>query len=293
MPCYEPVPAWTKADGSGFYFNGWPKPNDAVVPCGGCVGCRLDQSRDWAVRSVHEAQLHEHSQFITLTYDDEHLPASRSLVKRDFQLFLKRYRKEYGELKYLMCGEYGEAKGRPHYHALIFGHNFLATDKQCRLDRKNHNGDPLFRSPDLQELWGQGFCLTGAVTFQSSAYVGRYVMKKVTGARAAEHYQGRQPEYVQPSTGGRKGRGLSYGWISRYLSDVYPSDFVVVDNRKYKPPRYYDKVLKEFDEDMFLEVKAERKRKAETRKHDDYWKRLEAAEKIKRQQFERLVRSIE
>lgn len=293
MPCHDPVPAWTKADGSGFYFKGWPKPNDAFVPCGGCLGCRLDQSRDWAVRSVHEAQLHEHSQFLTLTYDDEHLPASRSLVKRDFQLFMKKYRKEYGDLKYLMCGEYGEEKGRPHYHALIFGHNFLATDRQCRLDRKNKQGDPLFRSPDLQELWGQGFCLTGAVTFQSAAYVGRYVMKKVKGRDAKEHYKGRVPEYVQPSTGGRKGRGLSYGWITRYLADVYPSDFVVVDNRKYKPPRYYDKVLKEVNEEMFFEVKAERRRRAEERKDPNFWQRLEAAEKIKRQQFERLIRSIE
>lgn len=293
MPCYDPVPCWMGESGKLRFTYPFPPDREHLrVPCGGCVGCRLDQSRDWAVRSVHEAQLHERSSFITLTYRDEDLPAGNTLVKRDMQLFFKRYRKEFGKLKYLYCGEYGAEKGRPHYHALIFGHDFLATDKQCRLDRKNHLEQPLFRSPDLQELWGHGFCLTGAVTFQSSAYVGRYVMKKVTGANAKDHYRGRVPEYVQPSTGGRNGRGLSFHWFQRFWTDVYPSDFVVCDGRKYRPPRYYDKLLREQDESLYELVKRRRQERARN-DEDQSWARLEVREKVKQKQFERLVRDLE
>lgn len=305
MPCYEPVPAWWSADKSKLIFNVSSRPNDLRVPCGGCVGCRLDASRDWAVRSVHESQLHEQSAFLTLTYEESKLPAGRTLVKRDFQLFMKRYRKELGvPIKFLMCGEYGEQKRRPHYHALIFGHDFVQTDTKCRVERKNKLGQPLWSSPDLQELWGKGFCLSGAVTFQSAAYVGRYIMKKVKGEKAEEHYWNREPltgeklnrvlpEYVQPSTGGRCGKGLGFDWIVRYLDDVYPHDFVVVDGRKYRPPRYYDKYLKEVNPGLLAELKEKRVVKAEQQKADNTWARLEAKEKVKMSKFQQLVRNLE
>ena len=84
------------------------------VPCGKCAECLLERARDWSIRCLHEAKMHEHSAFVTLTYADENLPADRKLNHFDFQLFMKRLRKEYGEgIGFFMCGEYGEQTQRP------------------------------------------------------------------------------------------------------------------------------------------------------------------------------------
>ena len=112
------------------------------VPCGQCIGCRLQKSLDWAVRCVHEKSLHEESSFVTLTYDDEHLPKNGSLVYRDFQLFMKRLRKEFAptNIRFYMCGEYGETFSRPHYHACLF--NCFFPDRK-RIPGGN-SGSPLY-----------------------------------------------------------------------------------------------------------------------------------------------------
>ncbi|MEO5355656.1 MAG: hypothetical protein H7835_21005, partial [Magnetococcus sp. XQGC-1] len=94
---------------------------------GQCVGCRLERSRQWAIRVMHEASQHEHNCFITLTYNDDNLPANGSLNYRHFQNFMKRLRKYYVEftVRFYMCGEYGENFARPHYHACIFAIMFM------------------------------------------------------------------------------------------------------------------------------------------------------------------------
>jgi len=121
-----------------------------VLPCGRCIGCRLERSRQWAVRMMHEASLHQDNCFITLTYDNEHLPKNASLVKRDFQLFMKRLRKAYPavRIRFFHCGEYGEQYGRPHYHAILFGFDF--PDKYF-LGKRNQF--PVWRSASLERLW--------------------------------------------------------------------------------------------------------------------------------------------
>lgn len=157
------------------------------LSCGQCVGCRLERSRQWAVRCMHEASLHKHNCFITLTFSPAALAAREnpSLDVRDFQLFMKRYRKRFGEgIRFFHCGEYGDKLGRPHYHACIFGHDF--EDKYFW--RKSDSGYPVYRSPVLEELWTHGFSEIGTVTFDSAAYVARYIMKKVNGKDAKDHY---------------------------------------------------------------------------------------------------------
>lgn len=95
MACYAPLSAWKKP-GGGITF----KQSEATglrpikLPCGQCLGCRLDYSREWAVRCTHEALLHQENSFITLTYDDEHLPWDRGLRKKHWQDFAKRLRKK-------------------------------------------------------------------------------------------------------------------------------------------------------------------------------------------------------
>ncbi|AXH74125.1 MAG: replication initiator protein [Microviridae sp.] len=196
MPCFKPLDAWRDpSNPSGkliFSYNakrcGSPAP-DLKVPCGQCVGCRLERSRQWAIRCVHEASLHKKNCFITLTYNDEHLPENSSLDYRVFQLFMKRLRKKYGDnIRFYMCGEYGENFGRPHFHACLFNHDF--SDKKLW---KTVNKMPLFRSAELEELWPFGFSSIGSVTFESAAYVARYIMKKITGEAAEKHYTFRRP----------------------------------------------------------------------------------------------------
>lgn len=162
-------------------------PGEAVqLPCGQCIGCRLDYSLHWAVRCMHEAQMHDENCFLTLTYSDEHVPSSGSLDKGALQKFWKRLRKRFPErrIRYFACGEYGERLHRPHYHACVFGFDF--PDRELFMMRE---GIPLYTSEALAQCWPFGFCSIGDVTFESAAYVARYACKKITGEAASRHYE--------------------------------------------------------------------------------------------------------
>lgn len=256
------------------------------VDCGQCLGCRLERSRDWAVRCVHEAQLWPSNLFVTLTYSDSELPAGGSLVKRHFQLFMKRLRKEYPgrRISFFHCGEYGEVSFRPHYHALLFNVEF--PDKV--LWKRGAHGD-LFVSSTLSRLWPHGFSSIGAVTFESAAYVARYVMKKVTGELASDYYGGRLPEYctmsLRPAIGKR--------WFERYRNDCYPSDSLWVKGRLCKPPRYYDRLLSTVDEAQAHRVKGARESARLSGLAEATPARLRVRAEVKRAQVARLRRSVE
>lgn len=240
MPCYSPLQAWrgsvgpsgkrsvvfVKARAKGFA-------SELSLPCGQCIGCRLERSRQWAMRCVHESELYERNCFLTLTYDDTHLPKNGSVDVRDFQLFMKRLRKAYSSdrIRFFHCGEYGERLGRPHYHACLF--NFDFDDKVLWSIR---NGNSLYRSDSLDRIWGQGHAVIGDVTFDSAAYVARYIMKKITGNDSEAHYDGRRPEYITMS----RRPGIGRGWYDKYKGDIYPVDFAVVRGVKVRPPKFYD-----------------------------------------------------
>ena len=139
MPCYSPIQVkWSfEKDDLVFASNLSEKKDFSLhscgfkIPCRNCVGCRLEHSRQWAMRCTHEAQLHSDNCFITLTYDNAHLPSDFSLDKKHFSDFMKRYRKKFGpNIRYFHCGEYGSKFGRPHYHACIFNHDFSCNNEQ-------------------------------------------------------------------------------------------------------------------------------------------------------------------
>ncbi len=216
---------------------------------------------------MHEAQMHEASSFVTLTYADAFLPPGGSLRLSDFQKFMKRLRRRIGRVRFFHCGEYGENLHRPHYHALLFGCGF--PDRVLWADRGT---GPVFRSDLLEELWPFGQSEIGSVTFESAAYVARYVTKKVTGSAAAEHYTRvdeetgeffvLEPEYATMS----RRPGIGRTWLEEFHSDVYPRDHVVSRGREAKPPRYYDQWFADRDPDGFEALK---KRRRETRKRED------------------------
>lgn len=302
MPCYHPIEAYRSKEGRNPETGKWPlvfNKNDGVMPvmiaCGQCIGCRLEKSRKWAIRCAHEAQMHEENCFITITYSEENLKyivdmetgeLSPTLVKRDWQLFMKRLRKELGDVKirFYAAGEYGEKSYRPHYHACIFGYSF--PDRQ--LFSIVNGGHKLYISELLNRVWGHGFCSIGELTFESAAYVARYIMKKQTGYYAEDHYKGRLPEFTLMS----RCPGIGRDWIERYHKDVYPHDYIVLaSGKKSGVPKYYDAFMEKEYPDLICEVYSQRRFKickmpklSESRLYDK--------EKCKLLQIDKLKRSI-
>jgi hypothetical protein len=295
MPCYHPIPAYQGSDGKVVFVERLHK--DVVrrleLPCGQCVGCRLERSRQWAVRCVHEASCHESNCFLTLTYSDDFLPVSGSLVYRDFQLFMKRLRKRFSCFdvtlgvwvpRFYMCGEYGDLNARPHFHACVFGFDF--PDKV--LFRRCGSGCDIFTSVICDGLWRKGFASVGSVTFESAAYVARYVMKKITGDEAVVHYGKRVAEFCHMSLK----PGIGGVWFDRWKTDVYPHDYVVVNGVKVRPPKYYDKRLTRLDSDTMALVSLSRDVSVRERFEDNSDERLAVKEVVQRARLRFLRRQL-
>ena len=302
MPCYHPIVAYqhkfrkTKNGKSLIDFQGgsvreW---DEIKLPCGRCIGCRLERSRQWALRCIHEAEYHDKNCFITLTFNDENLNSDGSLVKRDFVLFMKSLRKkvfeEYGcRIRFFHCGEYGELHQRPHHHAIIFGFDF--PDKKLW---RVVDGFPLYRSKLLESVWPFGFSSIAGCTFESCAYVARYILKKINGEEAEEHYKGRVPEYVTMS----RRPGIGYQWLMDH-PEIYNRDEVVYKNHKgkmihAKPPHYYDKIFDSIAPDYMSEIK--NKRKIKSKLNEEKLRipnRLEQMEEFKRINIKKLKRNYE
>ncbi len=291
MPCYSPLNGYVskRPNAKGKFpivFNhrdGWLD-RPVSVPCGQCVGCRLERSRQWAVRCVQEASLYDDNCFITLTFDDDNLCPSGSLKKADFQKFMKRLRKRFGAgIRYYHCGEYGDVGGRPHHHACLFNFDFPDRVFWCERD-----GVRLYVSESLSELWPFGFSTIGDVTFESSAYVARYVMKKITGDKAEEHYGGKLPEYTTMS----RRPGIGKPWLDKFQSDVYPHDRVVVrGNIVCKPPKYYDAIYDVNNHSQLLKLKGKRERRCKGNPNN-YGKRLLVRKELKEMVIKQLRRTL-
>lgn len=306
MPCYSPLKGYKDTTTGGIVFK---QSNKAYFPmevaCGQCLGCRLDRSRMWASRIVHEASLYEHkagNSFITLTYDDEHLPGYGCLVKEHFQKFMKKLRWHVRprRVRYYMCGEYGTAEdgtlGRPHYHAILFNQQFSRDDIVCV-----NNDVPSYSSEFLSSLWKQGFAVHGEVSYQSAAYVARYCMKKVTGAKADDYYTRVDPDtgevyWIEPEYSAMSRRpGIGSEWYERYKSDFFPRDETPVPGRGVHPgtPRYYMEKLREVDPDVYDDVK-QRREVFITENKDDYTpERLMDRYKVKKAAISNLKRTLE
>lgn len=227
---------------------------------------------------MHTAQCVDQACFITLTYSDEHMPENRSLNKREFQLFTKRLRKTLDrKIQFLACGEYGPKTFRPHYHALIFGDDFSFDRRYVPTKTGKH-----FRSETLLKAWGKGFIDIEDMTWSNANYVAGYTMKKL----AAEYKQLRAGGLVDRSTwsapdpetgevhqveaqfalmsrGVKNKGGLGWEWFQRFWTDVYPSDEVILQGKKYRPPHYYDYLLKKQQPGLYAEIQIKRQEAAE------------------------------
>lgn len=277
MPCYKPLLAWQCGNGDVVFVE--RKRHDIrrelSLPCGQCIGCRLEKSRQWAMRCVHEASLHKQNAFVTLTYNDEHLPKRGMLKYSDYQKFMKRLRKLY-DVRYYMCGEYGEQNGRPHYHACLFGMDFEDKEFWTTLP----SGGRIYRSSILERLWPWGNSSVGDVTFESAAYCARYCVQKVTGPNAELHYRriDADGEYQLPPEFNKMSLkpGIGDQFYRKWRADMYPHDYVVVNGKEMKPPKYYDKLFKREFPDAFEEMQADREADGRRNWADNTPQRLEA-----------------
>lgn len=310
MPCFRPLTGYRAIEANQktgkypivFDYKKGYIDMKVNLPCGQCIGCRLERSRQWATRCVHEAQLYKDNCFITLTYNDKNLPENGSLQKGDFVKFMKRLRKkcakgfnytQNGEVKHFQqpdgirfyqCGEYGENLGRPHYHACIF--NFDFPDKYVWTVKE---GIQYYRSPILENLWDYGYSSIGAVSFESAAYVARYILKKITGEKSKDHYQDKTPEYTTMS----RRPGLGKDWYKKYgETDVIPTDSIIIRGKKCKVPKFYDHIYELTNPDEYGKLKTRRAREAR-KNPDNEPRRLMTREVIKNAQLKYLGRNLE
>ncbi|SMN17372.1 Phage DNA replication protein  len=301
MACYHPLTAWygdhNRTD-KKIVFNEHYAAHRLLtltLPCGQCWGCRLEGSRQWAIRCVHEASLHEDNCFITLTYNPASLPENGTLVKKHFQDFMKRLRKKFPnkKIRYYHCGEYGDKNLRPHYHAIIFGLTF-----DDLILYKVENGENLYTSVILEKIWGMGFATVGSVTFRSAAYVARYIMKKVNGQNKKAHYERVDPETgeiidLQPEyTTMSRRPGIASGWYDKYKNDVYPSDNLHLNGKTFRPPKYYDRMYEHESPEEMEKIKALRLKNMKIHAKNNTPERLKVREAVKIAQTKSLIRTV-
>jgi len=239
------------------------------VPCGQCIECRLNYARGWSIRLMKESQCHEVSSFLTLTYDEDHLPEGGSLVREHISAFCKRLHNRllrsrgYG-IRFYYAGEYGEHYGRPHYHTIIFGFNF--PDR--KFYKYNKRGEPIFQSEYCRELWPFGRNGIGEVTPESCSYVAGYVVDKVNGKKEQEGYYVRTSAdgvvySLLPEFAGMSRRpGIGRLWFERFAKETYRDDFTIMNGMKVRPPRYFDVLFDAVDSKRLKRVKLVRRRKA-------------------------------
>lgn len=261
------------------YYNDWQE-----IPCGQCINCRLDYSRQWANRCALEMKYHKVTQFVTLTYNDENLPSKRlhdfvdpitgevsditvhSLQKKDFQDFMKELRYYYpdNKIRYFAAGEYGSESARPHYHAIIFGLdlNDLTFYKTVRQGGQIYN---YYNSETIQKAWkNKGFCVITQATWETVAYTARYCTKKLNG-EMKDFYDVFQiePEFVLMSR--KPGIGAQY--FDDNYKDIFNHNEIVISNlkgsRTVAPPRYFKKALEKLEPEWYNDIKLYNKAQAD------------------------------
>ncbi len=200
-----------------------------------------------------------------------------------------------------MAGEYGSTFSRPHFHACIFGFDF--DDKE--LWKRTASNSLLYTSKDLEKLWTFGYSSVGDVTFESAAYVARYIMQKYNGQmeqgkhiKKEEHYQfcdlatgeliTLEPEFNRMSLK----PGIGANWLEKYHADVYPHDYVEIRGQKCTPPRYYDKLIQKNDDYEWQEIQDKRETRAKLKPEEKTAERLAAKEAVTKAKLQKLLRKI-
>lgn len=255
------------------------------IPCGQCIGCRVDKSKNWALRCMHESLYSKDNWFITLTYADQptstlvsvdsgELMTVPELRKADLTKFIKDLRRflsyhyNHDGVRFFACGEYGESGGRPHFHIIAF--NCPLRDLEYFFEK---GGNRFYRSETVERCWdAKGWCTISEMNFETCAYVARYVTKKITGVQKrdfdesfqiidGDKFRPFQREYCQMS----RRPGIGYQYAIDHLSSIYETDEVFAPKGgnpiKLKPPLYYDRLYDSLGGDIEL-IKESRRQRA-------------------------------
>lgn len=259
---------------------------------------------------MHEKQYHDLGVFLTLTYDNEHLPKNNVLDHSHFQGFMKRLRAamqyqhklenpdctDYPKIKYFMCGEFGDKTNRPHYHAIILGVDF--PDKKKHSQGKS--GIWQYTSKKLDAMWGYGFVTIGSVTHESAGYTARYIMKKqqYQEIENAKKQSAKSPvptasTLVRTVPYMACSKGFGQAWYEEYGEQAHARDSVIcAKGKERKVPRYYDRLLQASDPEKLARIKEERKRRALEKVEDNTPERLAVREQVKLAQIKSLKRNL-
>lgn len=278
MACKRPLNAFQEAPGAPLKFGVPLGASNVQIACGQCAPCRLERSRQWALRILAENTLHKPGStwFLTLTYDNAHLPPKadptadrHTLRPRDLTLFWKKARKAFGKFRYFACGEYGDRTLRPHYHAIIFGLNLL--------DQVKPIGRGLSVCQNLTNTWGHGHAVLAPVNFETAAYVARYNMKKLTG-KAKPAHETYHAEYLVMS----RRPGIGYDALLTYFTDYFPhpestGEFHVPNRGTFALPKFFDRKLKDALPDYFSDISATRIASLPASRRGDYHRAAHAA----------------
>lgn len=263
------------------------------VPCGKCLECKINNSKQWALRSVAESCMHTDNWFVTLTYDDEHIPPSvltysrhsyefgawHPLVYEDFQAFKKRlleymrYHYNVSDIRFMMCGEYGPTNGRPHFHAIFYGLPLpdVVKHSEQSLSGKNY---VYLTSEIIFNCWSKGFVTIGECNWETSAYVARYVLKKFNNLEEYDYQNlcfvnGWEPLPPEMREASRR-PGLGRPYYEAHKGEIYPLDKVVLPNGQVlKPCSYFDDLYDLEDPELLELLKQDRRCTAMLRERNE------------------------
>lgn len=304
--------------------NDTPYYKKQLIPCGKCIGCRLDYSREWANRGYLESLEWKQNWFCTVTYNEESIEVPEwvedpsgitycnegewggTLVPKDLTQFIKNVRqimkREYNQdgIRFMACGEYGSETERPHYHIIFFNLNLPVEDLyKPRIINKN----VYYQSHIIERAWAyKGICNISEATWNTIAYTARYITKKVNGKISEEYYatKGQKPEFMRVS----RMPGIGEHYYRKHWQEIYARDEIIIKNQNgaisCKPPQYFDELYKAEHPEEFKRIQEKRKREGrDIQKIIDMTfsgsraERLAIAERDKEDQHQKLVRVLE
>lgn len=264
------------------------------IPCGKCLGCRLDYSRNWADRMMLELETMKKAVFVTLTYNNAHIPyklikledgeevpIGYTFCKRDVQLFMKNLRRDYEgvKIRFYLAAERGETTLRPHYHAIIFGIGI--DDFPDRIPKGvNELGQQYYIVPELEKCWhefdekkndlgSRGFVLASDVSYATCAYVARYVTKKAVPVSNIDELEGLDDEFNLMSR--RPGIGMQY--LADHPECLHFGNISVSTPegaKKMRIPNYFLRVTELTDPLLVSKIRSDREKLA----NDTFYNKL-------------------
>lgn len=236
------------------------------LPCGKCINCRKSQANQWRIRIMMEAQDYDPDDmcFLTLTYDQEHLPYTKSgkptIKYEDFQnfinylkIYIKRKTGVQPKIRYFVAGEYGGIGNRPHFHVILFGYNFF---ENAYYSTSGQSGEMLFSNEFIDKAWHRGIANFGRVSAKSAQYVAQYTVKKLV-----QDYK--KDDRCEPLIQMSRRPGIGNKFILEHKEEIYQSkgafllgEFVPINEYMYKVLSK-DGVITEVDKYKLNELKAE------------------------------------